>query len=1053
MATRDLEALDVAYCLLIDGVGVAFFTSEDSAANASGFGDYTRHSGMELPSVSMELNLRTGRISSSPTSFAIADYDGTVVSLLRSTTPDDAPFGFPGLGAGATPGASLYGKHVGVEAIGAAGERRRWSCVPGYDVGLSHPSAQQTYLSDEGEVPVSDEPFLFAGRRCALYRLIRQPGGSWSTLSTMERVWWGTLKDAGVVQGRVWKVEADGPESWLRKRLGLRSSVTADKRLRLQAEIDLNPSQAQIWAVMELRSIDGTVGGKTHRVTQAIAGNTLGDIETAMDALVDDVSENTSGVSLDYSTYGEAEYVAASGQFRVKVVTGDPLKRGLLFVLADRKVWEAMGYVPTREVAPGVQQADSAQSELDRSDEHFVEFIPYFGPVTSPIDPWAEHAEWARGLFIEENNAANVPTFTHPVEPWIGVFSTSARDVPLANESYKDPRSWHNNGNWRVWQPYYSSGSSVISPAEMPVEVFSETFDTVTMQGQLDAPPLDDDAGGAYEIEGTSPVSATRLALLVGPRRVSGSSNEVDEYYQVARVSWTGGSNEDVGLDSNNRPRLVLHGLREGWRFHVQWPDLTGTWAWAPSSQDAEPVTLVPLNAWQVSSDKQWCDAFEVARMVLHSTGTSRGWFTSPAYTTAAYEGAGTAYLEPGDNDPGDDVEEFRPVDVEVAELGLGIPSSMIAERSAWRTVADAVPSGVRRAKVVSVDPVDAEEMLMSLLAPAGACISLRGGQYGVLVPWLESGIPTDIDATIDEDAYLASDDWPDQDVRPFAPIDRVQYKLDRDPWTGEYSIEREFASKDRGARYRSGGVLHEIDAPFHGRNAETFLAQYWRRGLDWWARRHFAVRGLQLRRQIGQDLWPGSRVKLTDPRLVAPSGTYGVTAALALVTAVRRDLARDITEVDLLVYEKPATGFKWLAGDVRVVAYDSDGHVLHCLTDWRSLGFGHNDLAFLARPDWTSSSTGTPKVRIYQGHRRDPAAWDTLTATVSSVDLDAGTITLSGAPSGGTWLRDAIHVLVLDDYTAQDVGGWVREAFAWVANKAGEVDGSTANASKWTED
>jgi hypothetical protein len=74
-----------------------------------------------------------------------------------------------------------------------------------------------------------------------------------------------------------------------------------------------------------------------------------------------------------------------------------------------------------------------------------------------------------------------------------------------------------------------------------------------------------------------------------------------------------------------------------------------------------------------------------------------------------------------------------------------------------------------------------------------------------------------------------------------------------------------------------------------------------------------------------------------------------------------------------------------------------------------------------------------------------------TLSATISGVDLDAGRLDLAGPVTGGTWLRDCDSLIVLKGYATQSAT-WPADTFAPIANESGEVNGSTANAVKWSD-
>ena len=74
-----------------------------------------------------------------------------------------------------------------------------------------------------------------------------------------------------------------------------------------------------------------------------------------------------------------------------------------------------------------------------------------------------------------------------------------------------------------------------------------------------------------------------------------------------------------------------------------------------------------------------------------------------------------------------------------------------------------------------------------------------------------------------------------------------------------------------------------------------------------------------------------------------------------------------------------------------------------------------------------------------------------TLTGTVSGVDLDAGRIDLDAALAGGTWLRDCDSIITVTGYATQSAT-WPALTFVPIADSAGQVDGAAANAVKWSD-
>jgi hypothetical protein len=207
----------VAYAWVLDGVSTIFVDDEaldDTWALAQGFASTTV--GLVRPaSLPLKINLRTLVLEQTPVKIVVEDLGDTLAALFgpaRETAEDLVTTLAP---ATVPAPMSLWGKQVGLEQIGPAGERRRYSVVPGFEVGLAHLGQNDAYATGSAPSPVSDSPVLWAGRRCAIYRVaFDDAAGAFEDLADAQRIWWGSLRAKGSQNAKTWTFGCFGPRSW-----------------------------------------------------------------------------------------------------------------------------------------------------------------------------------------------------------------------------------------------------------------------------------------------------------------------------------------------------------------------------------------------------------------------------------------------------------------------------------------------------------------------------------------------------------------------------------------------------------------------------------------------------------------------------------------------------------------------------------------------------------------------------------------------------------------------------------------------------------------------
>jgi hypothetical protein len=235
---------DVGYVLFIEGWPYAITNRSELAGTGIGSwisgapgGDRTVIEGLTVPeNLSYATSLEDGMLSSEDgASFKIEDFDGKMIALVAE---DDGDLVGETIGPMADPAPALlldgvtavWGRWLNHEAIGPAGERRYYPCMPvtlpGYDHAAVTSDAQTLATST-----LRDAPTWHEGLRCALYLIYMDPTSTyipnWQTHHTSgySLVWYGSTREL-TCEGTTWTLDCDGPTSWLRKQLGTTRSST-----------------------------------------------------------------------------------------------------------------------------------------------------------------------------------------------------------------------------------------------------------------------------------------------------------------------------------------------------------------------------------------------------------------------------------------------------------------------------------------------------------------------------------------------------------------------------------------------------------------------------------------------------------------------------------------------------------------------------------------------------------------------------------------------------------------------------------------------------------
>ena len=1049
----------VAYALRIDGIDTVFVTDDELDDDWAADAGYVRsHAGLERPAaLSMGIDPRGGDWQEQTITLRINDIDGTLPALFGGSLAG-APELVGTVEAHDDPAPSaVWGKCVGLETIGPAGERRLYSCFPGFAVGMRHVGGVEAWATGIGPAPVTDSPRLWTGRRWTVARVLRE-FGSWQALDDAQLVGFGVLLGQGTIDAESWEFRCAGIEGWTGGNLGAGAMADPIPVAPITVVGD-GPFDGRISAALTLERLDGEEGSDDYQwvsplaaldVTVAAGPVTYDDIVTEVQALLASVeSDSSSGEAYTDGSDSNLAFATTPGSDGFTVqwhrdaeaaggfdpATSSSRYAVRLRVTAHEAIWKALGYDPGSQ--PGVSPTDDA--------EIYCEFVPAY--LTGHFV----------GSFWSAAPQGMLARLT-------GNFSTFAEtdDISDYASNFQAPRAW---------PPIYRDGA-VTWTLEAGQEFQLRTSNPVHLLGTLSRPVMGDPDDPLSPITisgGVGDANAQGVIVVDGPYRREGDKDggqspaegyafdvelerKLGRTQQVMRVAWRRSADGSMALDDEGYPRGVVYRVEDPRAWGFEFPPLHGPWSgWRQAPTGMRPMTARPLVAIEIGSDEGNPSSL-LMRRILATTGSATTWFTDDTYTTPVY---GTQHpaprIEPGGNDKAAPV----PLDAEVAALGLGVPADLIGDAAAWAAW-DGVGEHVSRSMIVSAGSMSARATMAGMLSPAGLCWSFAGGKLGVLDP-TRFPTPEQVSIIVTPDLYAGKAGDPSsarakQTLREWAEIDRGEIQGTRDPVTGDWRTRVSRRSPDLGAAYRAQTIPHKINAPHAVGRASQVLGNGWLSECyqrfdataTFWSRPHFIVE-VALHADDAADVWPGDGLMLTDPWLVDPSGTasdYGVTAAIGYVTR-RSFSARDEVvhirailnaETALVLYAPAAVSTEYIDGDGGVYALVCDDDWLGCRVD------GSLDVEGFGEPYW--SATGAPA--LIEGFVWDGSTWSRgIFGEVDSIDATPGAtrLVLTGALTGAAYMRDHHHVWVLRAY-ADQAASWVTDIFAALCDEDGEHDG-----------
>jgi hypothetical protein len=617
--------------------------------------------------------------------------------------------------------------------------------------------------------------------------------------------------------------------------------------------------------------------------------------------------------------------------------------------------------------------------------------------------------------------------------------------------------------------PLYQSGNHVffadlnggrgqvvrLGPAAFSAGV---TSTTVRHPGQLSRPISSEPGsdGTPISIAGIGECNRQGFFLFYGKRRTEGSEEEFDEWW-VGRACWQGGALQQDGLINGDTIMVVewydarLFGFPRG-RPNADWVARVSV----IDGEENGMTYAVPIVSLSYFPGDALERADQVMQRLLLTTGTSSGW-SAPA--------ADDPELDPGDNEPADvdytGPEQLR--DAEIADLGLSIPEDLVQPQGAWQQEVDLVDTpDILNVKVAFSSGYQAEDVFRSLMQPVGWCWHMRGGRLGVFCP---AHPITLADATVVLDRSAKAKSYKqqeqevggkrkgsDQKLRAFAPVDNWIASFNWAPHLNRVQSKFTTQAPDAGYRYRPGAVDRQVMGHHHRPNfvgwaqRTAFLAR-------WWARRHFLVKSWPVHLvNPGEDCWPGTIVDLTDPELVHPDGTRGITNAVGIILSTRTDIGQGVKMLDMLVLGDRSTTPRLHAPIARGWGYDTTTRRISVRdNEWAiktPAGTWSDAARFVeAALGTTTLLGGNALIKCLQWN--GVSFSETLTGDVEAIDTTPGAsyIQLASGTTTGTYLRDmdTLVVLVARVSHGQDAA-WVLARYAPICDEDGNFDEGTGD-------
>jgi hypothetical protein len=984
----------------------------------------------------------------------------TTYTLFQRLSPLDDPAPNPGVGLDGEI-ITLWDRHVGLERIGPAGERRYfWLAPDDAPPGLDHPASTGWPASR-----VSVTPATWTNRKIAVYRIVQDPDTglwpSWQDQYDGGSLWWfGSMTDNGRwsdnagderTKGRAFTFNAQGPVSWTERSLNL---ARPSKWYKPEAAVSLTGDELKVAVWIE-------------PIDPLKFGDGIGFQRTVFDSFTlnsgHDLTGLTSATEI-WTQIGDIVNAAVDGANHGTVVGADNATWTGPVLLSDG-VWnDGIGDNVKRQVIVSTDgQTIQIKCEAGALDEDGFERGGYRVCIAADVRVW-QLAGWDTNSFLfntkfielpvggtnwgEAANAEALPEY-HVV----GLFSTrDEQNYDPVNQS-----TWDNNGFFKVYKAPYQNGCITLDD-QGGTEIYVAVGD-VPCEGQHGYPfPKDSQIDGS-DVDSTG-WWVFRGMILTAAEYNDGKRDGVEKF-GVALCEWVS-TDDGTQVVQNNVGYATLRILRwedpaafnlPGLPFEEPWVNVLGVLECAP---------LGVFAGGAIDQGPGW--RHRMIPSMLVSSGTSV-WDTS----------GDTVVITPGVNHPGD-LTEMWPGDREVADLGLGLPAVYVDWRS-WETACASLPGGLggpmNRVMYPVSGSVKASAILREAMAGAGLgwiCARDVGGKaprFGAYDP-LKPLNPLDAVVTLTRELMAEptiSDTEPQWrgkiELRRGGPYDRFIVEAGRNPLGNGDPFVWTCESHDPDRRARSGRI--EWKAVDGGIRDPLPWRGYAKKQLyDWTnqARERFAggfgarlaaqlrIYRADYRAEVVPLLGLGSVVRVTDSTAEASDGTRGIDhmGRVCQFEILSRGDGNCTARVAVELERYPVSAVHvwgpyaysgrggWNAG-TGILTISQNSALM--------ADFSVDDTVGWQRPAWCTATDGQLRALIVQSEDGETALAGLVTADVVTSVLGSNELELDNIT--GTLYRDTVKLIVaapLDD--AGQVAEWAQQIFAPVTTPGGTWDGGT---------
>ena len=1013
---------EVGYVLFIEGWPYAITNRSELAGTGIGSwifgapgGDRTVIEGLTVPeNLSYATSLEDGMLSSEDgASFKIEDFDGKMIALVAE---DDGDLVGETIGPKADPAPALlldgvtavWGRWLNHEAIGPAGERRYYPCLPvtlpGYDHAAVTSDAQTLATST-----LRDAPTWHEGLRCALYLIYMDPTSTyipnWQTHHTSgySLVWYGSTREL-TCEGTTWTLDCDGPTSWLRKQLGNTRPPTwlpVSTVLRMSPEPGKREDLAAYFFTYRDSGVAYERGASSYYgASDALTDGTAAELRATIQARLNTVAA-TAGPDTTWSTARTASCTFGAGTITMQV--GDFGYAAYAHVCLHENVWRLLGWDPRLQA--GVDP---------KGDTLIVDFVR------------------AEELGYDLSGFADVPGPNY----FVARLSTVPKQYPSLIQSQSSADS---DGKPRVYDAIMGEDLSTLYPeADQEINV-GLSLGLPYLEGQTCRPPAEHTI-----TNGGGSVDTTAFVAFRGSYRTS-VEDEPRTMVQIAKVGYvddTSGGGHGPTPDSDSVLKLHLERYIDARYFGID-RKFSGPW----SSFDME---FVPINFMGYNMDYGDRADLLLLRTML-STGTA-SW--------TGYEGQGATFTA-GDNDH-PDADAPQGTDVEIADLGLAIPYTLI-DADSFVAAAQRLPDGgkqspLNRCKFAYIGPFDSQDMIWRIVEQRGWGMGLVKGQYR-LFDRTDILDAADIEVTITVDDIVGDQTFVETaDLRPVLPRDGWSIEYGKplvDDAGSELDLRATSSAADPLARARRTNNREEIDGAgliptrlWAGDPAPESWISAWQvltsRDLAAFYASPWVAIDLPVQWGKAREIGVGPVVRVTSYYAPNRDGSYGISGRLGRVIGWSLRTAELVVDLRILVQagdpgEKPRrfAPVAQVLEDVTTVEarHDAATRTFYCYADAFGHGESQSDVTWFGEPDW--SGTGTSAM-VY-GYQHNGREWaKTFEFVVESVNAANNTITWAAGSWSGTWWEARPTTLMLAPYDDQPGSSWTKSVYSPITDSAG---------------